>query len=75
MKLLPRMHAFYKILGCEGQNELIETTSSTCVCPGGILTYECTVFGGTLDVITVWKGDFFNCPTGIGEIHLIHGQS
>ena len=38
------------------------------------MTYECTVFGGTSDVVTVWKGDFFNCPTGIGEIHLIHRQ-
>ena len=37
------------------------------------MTYECTVFGGTSDIVTVWKGDFFNCPTGIREIHLIHG--
>ena len=58
---------------CEGKNQLIEITTNVDVCPG-IVTYECIVFGGTLDIFTVWKGDFFNCPTGIGEIHLIHGE-
>ena len=53
---------------------LLKSPTRECVCPGDIVTYECTVFGGTQGVSTVWKGDFFNCPTGIGEIHLIHGQ-
>lgn len=67
MQLLPWMHSA-KILGCEGQNE---TTSSTCVCPGGIVTYECTVFGGA-EVTTVW--DFFRCSTGKRVIELVHRQ-
>ena len=46
-----------------------------CVCSGDniIVTYECTVFGGA-EVITVWKGDFFDCSTGKREIELVHRE-
>ena len=44
---------------------------SGCVCPGDILTYECTVMGaGT----TVWAGNAFNCPSYDNEISLLHSR-
>lgn len=29
-----------------------------CVCPGDVVTYECTVCGG---LVTVWGGSAFQC--------------
>ena len=40
-----------------------------CVCPGEILTYECTAMGG---VSTVWTGSAFNGPRC--EIVLLHSR-
>ena len=42
---------------------------SECVCPGDILTHECTVTGG---VSTVWTGNAFNCQSSNNEITLLH---
>ena len=45
---------------------------SGCVCPGDILTYECTVMGGTA---TVWTGIAFNCSRfSSTEIVLLHSR-
>lgn len=44
---------------------------SGCICPGHILTFECTNVGGG---ITVWKGSFFNCPPA-NEIQITHDLS
>ena len=51
------------------ENRLILTTDDHCICPGDILTYECTVIGSQLGT-TVWRGTAFDC-TG-GEISLLH---
>ena len=48
-------------------------STNDCVCPGDILTYECTVLGGS-GGLTVWKGDFFHCSNGIQQIELVHVQ-
>ena len=42
---------------------------SKCVCPGDVLTYECTVVGGSS---TVWTGNAFICPSN--EITLLHSH-
>ena len=44
---------------------------SGCVCPGDILTYECTVMGAGA---TVWTGIAFNCPWFRNEIVLLHNH-
>jgi hypothetical protein len=42
---------------------------SGCLCPGDILTYQCTVVGRGL---TVWIGNAFICPSNNNEIALLH---
>ena len=32
--------------------------SSTCTCPGHVLTFECTVMGGS---VTIWRGSALGC--------------
>ena len=47
--------------------------SNDCVCPGDIVTYECTVVGD-IGGITLWMGDFFRCPNGKQVIELVHSD-
>ena len=42
-----------------------------CVCPGDILTYECTVVG---ELSTVWTGNAFFCQSKNNEITLLHSR-
>ena len=51
------------------ENKLTLTTDDRCICPGDILTYECTVIGSQLGT-TVWRGTAFDCTSG--EISLLH---
>ena len=44
---------------------------SDCICPGYVITYECTVFG---DGFTVWQGSAFDCPLSGNEILLSHNN-
>ena len=44
---------------------------SNCICPGYVITYECTVFG---DGYTVWRGSAFDCPLSGNEILLSHNN-
>ena len=46
--------------GCKGDpgESLMRVTNDGSVCPGDIVTYECTVFGGSR-VTTIWKENFF----------------
>jgi hypothetical protein len=53
------------------ENKLILTTDDHCICPGDILTYECTVIGSQLGT-TVWHGTAFDCIYNSGEISLLH---
>ena len=40
-------------------SELIQRSyKAECICPGDILTFECSVVGG---LATIWKGTIFNC--------------
>ena len=61
--------------GCKGDQpgSLMRVTADDCVCPGDIVTYECTVFGGS-GVTSVWKGNFFRCCNGKQAIEYIHSQ-
>ena len=43
------------------------------VCPGDIVTYECTVIGDH-GGITLWMGDFFYCSDSENVIELLHSQ-
>lgn len=45
--------------------------ASLCICPGDILTYECTVTGGHA---TVWTGSAFDCPSAGNDITLLHSH-
>ena len=51
----------------------MRVTTDTCLCPGDIVTYECTVFGGS-GATTVWKGNFFHCSNGKQVIEYLHSQ-
>ena len=42
---------------------------SDCICPGHVVTYECTAVGGGT---TVWRGSAFSCPSR--TIPLRHSQ-
>ena len=42
--------------------------SDKCLCPGDVVTYECTVIGG---LSTIWKGNAFD-DRCVSEIVLIH---
>ena len=53
--------------------QLIEVSTIDCVCPGDIVTYECTVTGGRGET-TVWKGGAFHCPSNKHEIVLLHSR-
>ena len=44
---------------------------SGCVCPGNILTYECTVHV-MRGAATIWTGSAFQCPSAGNEIALSH---
>ena len=54
-------------------NEFRPVSTGSCIYPGDIMTYECTVMGG-LDGITVWRGSAFNCTMSDNEIVLLHGR-
>ena len=45
--------------------------TSGCVCPGDILSYECTATEG--DIATIWTGSAFNCYWS-DEIVLLHSR-
>ena len=63
------MHTIF--VGCIGEERLIKLCTSDCVCPGDIVMYECTVFGG-IGATTIWKSDFFQCSSGKKLIELVH---
>ena len=42
-----------------------------CACPGSMLTYECSVEGGSA---TVWQGSAFECSNSGDEIVLLHSR-
>ena len=50
---------------------------STCtyVCPGDLLTYECTITGGNLLGATTWTRTAFSCSSSGNEIILLHAHS
>ena len=53
------------------------SNEKTCICPGDVLVFECTVEGGLADA-TIFRGTgFFDCSTRETmnqEIILIHGR-
>ena len=65
--------SIYYVLFCKTEMKLIKVSSNDCACPGDIVTYECTVFGGS-GVTTVWKGNFFHCSNGKQVIEFVHSQ-
>ena len=70
--LYVRIHAYiFFAVGCTAEEGLIKVSTDDCVCPGNIVTYECTVFGGT-GTTTVWKSDIFQCSSGKKIIELVH---
>ena len=53
---------------CNG-NSFSTLHQNDCLCPGNIVTFECTIVGfGS----TVWRGGAFDCP--LGQISLRHSQ-
>ena len=59
---------------CKAQREgmtLLES-SSQCICPGHILTYECTIESDTGVTGTLWNGTAFDCPDTENQINLLH---
>ena len=46
---------------------------NNCLCPGDVVTYECTVVGD-YGGITIWMGDFFSCLADSQVIELVHSQ-
>ena len=54
-----------------GNDKFCPVSTDSCIYPGDILTYECTVMGGH-GGITVWKGTAFNCSQSDNEINLLH---
>ena len=54
------------------EEKLLEASiNNDCICPGDIVTYECTVVGN-YGGFTVWMGDFFHCSSGKRVIELLH---
>ena len=49
------------------------STHNNCLCPGDVVTYECTVVGD-YGGITIWMGDFFRCLANSRVIELVHNQ-
>ena len=55
----------------ESQSSVIETNGLSqitegCVCPGDVLTYQCSVSGG---IATVWRGSAFDCINNSITLH------
>lgn len=44
------------------------TTSTSCICPGRQLVYECTVTGSAVQA-SVWRGSALDCSRGISLLH------
>ena len=69
--VLPYLIILYCNILDEGRLRL--TSNSGCICPGHILTFECTVMRG---VATVWRGSGFNCSSSSNnEILLLDSDS
>ena len=47
-----------------------------CLCPGDVLTYECTVVGVGDAGVTIWKGSAFDnhCEGSKMELQLLHSR-
>ena len=52
-------------------NELISPNTTSCACPGDILTFICNIVGGGT---TLWSGTSFMCDNDPDEIILRHTQ-
>ena len=66
------MHNFFAIIiGYTAEERLLNIFSDDCVCPGDVVTFECTVIGG-FGTTTVWKSDIFHCSSGKQVIELVH---
>ena len=61
------------VCGLEEEPQLIEVSTNDCICPGDIVTYECTVIGGHGGT-TVWRGSALHCPNSEHMIQLVHGH-
>ena len=70
----PKMKILLLIIGYTTEERLIKVPTDGCVCPGDVMTYECTVFGG-IGTTTVWKSDVFQCSSGKQVIELIHSTN
>ena len=53
------------------QNQFISPLSDHCICPGQVVSLECTIVGGGT---TVWEGSAFDCSSNDNEIQLRHSQ-
>ena len=49
--------------------DIIGPSRIGCACPGEVLSFICTVVGGTT---TIWKGTAFDCPSAGNQIILRH---
>ena len=65
------MHANHSTIQADASTPqgLILLTSTSCICPGRQLVYECTVVGPTIQY-TVWRGSALDCS----GISLRHGE-
>ena len=62
--------AFYVLISvCHLASASASSTFQAILCPGDVLTIECTITGG---VATVWRGTAFQCVSRSNEIILRH---
>ena len=64
-------HNFHTFVNTATNTFLPPTISLSCVCPGDVLTYTCTIIGGGN---TEWGGSAFDCPDSSDQIILRHSQ-
>ena len=64
------MHVSEFVFYTSGASGGMLLTTTSCICPGRQVTYECTVAGSAIQS-TVWRGSALDCSRGIS---LDHGQ-
>ena len=60
----------YIITIAERESLMKLKSTSQCICPGDILTYECTIEGDS--GVTLWTGTLFDCPQTENRLVFVH---
>ena len=61
----------------DNSSQLTKISTTGCLCPGDVVTYECTTAEGRGAIATVWRGSIFSvlCPRDVQEFVVLYGDN